>query len=44
MADMTILVVDDDTELRQLLGDYLRKNGYQVTLAADGNHLGGRVL
>lgn len=31
-----ILVVDDDTEIRCLLGDYLRKNGYQVTEAADG--------
>jgi two-component system OmpR family response regulator len=39
MADITILVVDDDTELRHLLGDYLRKNGYQVTLAADGKDM-----
>jgi two-component system OmpR family response regulator len=39
MADITILVVDDDTELRHLLGDYLRKNGYQVTLAADGQDM-----
>lgn len=31
-----ILVVDDDTEIRCLLGDYLRKNGYQVTEAGDG--------
>lgn len=39
MADINILVVDDDTELRNLLGDYLRKNGYQVTLAADGKDM-----
>ena len=37
MNDIHLLVVDDDTELRNLLGDYLRKNGYRVSLAADGN-------
>jgi len=31
-----ILVVDDDAEIRQLLGDYLRKNGYEATTVADG--------
>jgi two-component system OmpR family response regulator len=31
-----ILVVDDDDEIRNLLSDYLRKNHYQVTGAADG--------
>lgn len=31
-----LLVVDDDTDLRQLLGDYLRKNGFAVSLAANG--------
>jgi two-component system OmpR family response regulator len=31
-----ILVVDDDAEIRNLLGVYLRKNGYQVTGVADG--------
>ncbi len=31
-----ILVVDDDAEIRGLLGDYLRKNGYRASLAADG--------
>lgn len=36
-ADMHLLVVDDDTELRNLLGDYLRKNGYYVSLAEDGH-------
>lgn len=36
MSETHLLVVDDDTELRHLLGDYLRKNGYVVALAADG--------
>lgn len=31
-----ILVVDDDNEIRNLLSDYLRKNHYRVTGAADG--------
>src|SRR5512135_1093351 len=31
-----ILVVDDDAEIRGLLGDYLRKNGYKATAVADG--------
>jgi two-component system, OmpR family, response regulator len=31
-----ILVVDDDAEIRGLLGDYLRKNGYRATVVADG--------
>jgi two-component system, OmpR family, response regulator len=31
-----ILVVDDDPDIRLLLGDYLRKNGYRATTVADG--------
>lgn len=31
-----ILVVDDDAEIRSLLGDYLRKNGYRVSAVGDG--------
>jgi len=34
-----ILVVDDDREIRQLVGDYLRQNGYRVRLAADGREM-----
>jgi two-component system OmpR family response regulator len=34
-----LLVVDDDTELRHLLRDYLSKNGYQVILAANGREM-----
>ena len=32
-----VLVVDDDAEIRRLLGDYLRKNGYRATTVGDGN-------
>jgi two-component system OmpR family response regulator len=31
-----ILIVDDDAEIRGLLGDYLRRNGYRASAAADG--------
>ena len=31
-----ILIVDDDAEIRSLLGEYLRKNGYQTGAVADG--------
>jgi two-component system OmpR family response regulator len=31
-----ILVVDDDAEIRGLLGEYLRKNGCKATVVADG--------
>ncbi len=31
-----ILVVDDDAEIRILLGEYLRKNGYPTTTVPDG--------
>lgn len=31
-----VLVVDDDVEIRSLLCDYLRKNGYQASAVADG--------
>ena len=31
-----VLVVDDDAEVRGLLRDYLQKQGYRVTAAADG--------
>lgn len=31
-----ILVVDDDAEIRNLLGAYLRKNGLRVTAVSDG--------
>ena len=31
-----ILVVDDDPEIRRLLGTYLQKNGYRTTTVGDG--------
>jgi two-component system OmpR family response regulator len=34
-----ILIVDDDREIRELLATYLRKNGFTVSLAADGRQL-----
>jgi two-component system OmpR family response regulator len=34
-----ILVVDDDRDIRSLVGDYLRRNGYRVSLAADGRQM-----
>ncbi len=34
-----ILVVDDDREIRQLVGDYLRNNGFRISLAGDGRQM-----
>lgn len=34
-----LLVVDDDREIRSLVGEYLKKNGYRVSLAADGRQM-----
>jgi two-component system OmpR family response regulator len=39
----TILVVDDDPELRQLLRDHLGAHGYDVLLAADGKEMWQRL-
>ena len=36
MADMKILVVDDEARMRKLVGDFLHKKGYIVIEAADG--------
>jgi DNA-binding response OmpR family regulator len=36
MDERTILVVDDDTEMRALLGEVLRQEGYLVEEAANG--------
>ena len=35
-SDFRILVVDDDTDHRSLVGDTLRGEGYDVTVAVDG--------
>ncbi|WP_426806193.1 response regulator, partial [Stenotrophomonas sp. SrG] len=34
-----ILVVDDDADIRQLVGDSLRRNGLRVSQAADGREM-----
>ncbi len=43
IAPEHLLIVDDDTDIRQLLGDYLRENGYRVTVAADGKGMRAAV-
>lgn len=35
----TLLIVDDDAEIRQLLGQFLGKYGYEVVLAQNGNDM-----
>lgn len=37
MEQLKILVVDDETRMRKLVSDFLKKNGYQVIEAADGS-------
>src|SRR5687767_7479901 len=39
-----ILIVDDDAETRSLLQQYLQKQGYRVTGAADGRALRGALV
>ena len=34
-----ILVVDDDREIRQMVADYLKKNGLRVSMAGDGREM-----
>jgi len=43
VAQDHILVVDDDAEIRNLLQEYLQKQGYRVTAAADGKGLRAAV-
>lgn len=38
-AEPHILIVDDDREIRALVGDYLRRNGFRTSLAADGRQM-----
>ena len=34
-----ILIVDDDREIRELVGNYLKKNGLRTTVVADGRQM-----
>ncbi|KAG1529147.1 hypothetical protein G6F51_014240 [Rhizopus arrhizus] len=34
-----VMIVDDDREIRALAGNFLKKNGLAVTLAADGRQM-----
>ncbi|HEY9318380.1 MULTISPECIES: response regulator [Achromobacter] len=34
-----VMIVDDDREIRELAGNFLKKNGLAVTLAADGRQM-----
>ena len=34
--ERTILVVDDEERMRKLIGDFLRREGYQILEAGDG--------
>lgn len=38
-TDAHILIVDDDRDIRDLLSRFLRKNGYRISAAADGNEM-----
>ncbi len=40
----TILLIDDDTELTGLLGEYLEQEGFRVAIAADGERALGRIV
>ncbi len=40
----TILLIDDDTELTGLLGEYLEQEGFRVAIAADGERAFGRIV
>ena len=39
VAKSHVLIVDDDPEIGALLGDYLAKHGYRVSLARDGREM-----
>ena len=38
-----ILIVDDDREIRELVGNFLKKNGLEVSLAADDRQMRARL-
>lgn len=40
----TVLLIDDDEELTRLVGDYLRREGFEVATAPDGEKALGRII
>ena len=38
-----VLIVDDDNGIRELLADYLNKQGIRVTTAADGREMDNQL-
>jgi two-component system OmpR family response regulator len=42
-AQQTILIVDDDPELRRLMGEFLARHGYEVALAADARAMDAQL-
>ncbi len=40
----TILLIDDDTQLTGLLGEYLEQGGFRVVIADDGERALGRIV
>ncbi len=44
VQDKHVLIVDDDRDMREMLSDCLRKNGYHVTTASDGGQARRLVL
>ena len=40
----SVLIIDDDEELAQLLGDYLSQEGFDVTLAHNGDRALGAIV
>ena len=38
-----VLVVDDDTQIREMLAEYLASHGYEVVLAADGTAMRNQI-
>ncbi len=43
MSGKTLLVVDDDPQLRQLVSEYLGENGYVVRVAGDGKAMWAEI-
>ena len=44
MEKLKILVVDDESRMRKLVGDFLKKKGYEVVEAGDGRRSAGYIF